>query len=166
MSMIDVGTYGAKRQSMKRGSPRDLLKRLIEDNSGLGEPDILKLFRSEVLDNPDMVDAIVEYWYANNYRSLTIRPVVASEFKAKARVQAKAETAKRVEVLTKIVKARAQRMVLLDMVLPNGKPLRDSTGKDCAKAGGWLSKIAAKIKPNEVVGKTLSETQVRRLMGA
>lgn len=163
MSMIDVGTYGAKRQSMKRGSPRDLLKRLIEENSGLGEPDILKLFRSEVLDNPDMVDAIVEYWYANNYRSLTIRPV-ASEVKTKARVEAKVQTAKRVEVLTQVVKARAQRMVLLDWVMPSGKPLRDSTGKDCAKAGGWLAKIAAKIKPNEIVGKALSEAQVRKLL--
>ena len=49
------------------------------------------------------------------------------------------------------------------MIMPNGKPLRECTGKDCAKAGGWLSKLAKKVKPNQKVGDVLSEAQVKRL---
>ena len=33
--------------------------------------------------------------------------------------------------------------VLLDFVMPSGKRLRDSTGKECRAAGGWLSDIGA-----------------------
>jgi hypothetical protein len=52
---------------------------------------------------------------------------------------------------------------LLDFALPNGKLLRNCTGKECKEAGGWLTAVAAKVKPNEIVGKVLSEEKLRAL---
>jgi hypothetical protein len=59
------------------------------------------------------------------------------------------------------------KMILLDLMLPNGKPLRECTGADCAKLGpamgAWLSRIAGEVKPRQKVGDILSEESVREL---
>lgn len=152
MTTLETGVYGAKVQSWKRASPRDLLKRLIDENPNSSKEDLLKKFSDKVTKNH--LDAIIEYWFANNYNSLTERKAPAPSREQKRAI---------VEQRKSEIKARAVNMVFLDLVLPNGKPLRDCTGKDCAKAGGLFAKIANKIKPNEIVGKVLSETEVRKL---
>lgn len=53
------------------------------------------------------------------------------------------------------------RVVLLDLVLPNGKALRHATGVECAKAGGFYSEIAKHIKPTQVVDRHLSEANLQ-----
>jgi hypothetical protein len=49
------------------------------------------------------------------------------------------------------------------------KALRDCTGRECAKLGGkvgaWLGRIAAKVKPGDVVGDVLDEAEVRKMYG-
>lgn len=157
MTMLSqTGIYGAKRQTWKRASPRDLLKRLMDENGRASEQAIQRKFTVAVRDDEDYIDAIIEYWFANNYRSLVHKQPQVTQ-------AARAEHAALAEVIKEKIKVAAARMVLLDMVLPNGKPLRDSTGKDCAKAGGWLSKIAAEIKPTQKVGEALSEAEVQKL---
>jgi hypothetical protein len=154
MSMIDTGTYGAKRQSWKATNPRDLLKQLI-DKLGADEEAVREQFAAKVKNDPDCLDTVIEYWVANNYRSIVHpREIVRQDPVAKAQT---------VENIAKYVKTKATALVLLELVQPNGKPLRDCTGKECAKAGGWLSKIAAKIKPTQKVGDALSEKEVRAL---
>jgi hypothetical protein len=63
----------------------------------------------------------------------------------------------------KDARSRLQRIVLMDLILPTGKRLRESTGDDCAKAGGWLRAIARVVNPTEVVGAVLNEEQVREM---
>lgn len=156
MTSLDTGTYGAKVQSWKRANPRDLLKRLIEEQPRADKETLFKAFRDQVRgdDGEDFLDSIIEYWFANNYHSLTERPSPAPS---------KAAKRARVEEIKATIKARAAKMILLDMVLPNGKPLRDCTGRECAKAGGWFTKIAGQVKSGDIVGKVMSETQVRKL---
>ena len=68
--------------------------------------------------------------------------------------------------MEKAIEAKAQ-IILLDLVLPNGKALRDCTGRDCkqmsGKMGGWLQKIAERVKPTQFVGDVLKEADVRKL---
>jgi hypothetical protein len=158
----DLGIYGAKRQSMKKASPRDILFKLMQDYPSATESDLCKRHKDAIIDDPDQFDAIHAYWFANNYRSLQVKQTFTPDAVAKRKISAKKEISKTVAV----IKTRAVRMVLLDMTMPNGKLLRDSTGKDCAKAGGWLAKIAKTIKPTDVVGKVLSESQIRKLWQA
>lgn len=54
--------------------------------------------------------------------------------------------------------------VLLDLVQSNGKKLRDCTGEECQRIGGWLIKIADRIGPNGIVGKQLSEAEVANIL--
>ena len=56
--------------------------------------------------------------------------------------------------------------MLLDMILPTGRSLRESSGEDCERAGGWLSQVAKKIQPGQIVGDVMTEEQVRRLWKA
>lgn len=158
MTSLDTGTYGAKRQSFRKASPRDLLKRLMEENSRASEQKLQAMFADKVRSDDDYIDAIIEYWFANNYRSLVSKPEAPAQ-----KQRAVAERAARVEVIKEKIKIAATRIVLLDITMPNGKALRDCTGKDCAKAGGWLSKIAKSIKTTDVVGKVMSESAVQKI---
>lgn len=58
---------------------------------------------------------------------------------------------------------RLRQVILLDMVLPTGKKLRDSTGAECAKAGGFFSEVARYLKPSEVVDKHLNEAELQNI---
>lgn len=158
MSQIEVGTYGAKRQSMKKAQPRELLRNLIEENPKAPEQKLLSLFADTVRDDPEMIDAVLEYWFANNYRCLTFRSDAVERLNSAKRLAAS------VTSIAVAAKTRATRMVLLDMVMPNGKSLRDCTGADCAKVSGWQAKIAKLVKPSQKVGEVLSEAQVRKLL--
>jgi hypothetical protein len=156
MSMIDTGTYGAKRQSWKATNPRDLLKQLI-DKLGADEEAVREQFAAKVKNDPDCLDTVIEYWVANNYRSIVHpREIVRRDPVAKAQT---------VENIAKHVKTRATALVLLELTMPNNKLYRDCTEKDCRKFGGWHLKVAdkLKLKPNQKVGDALSEKEVRAL---
>jgi hypothetical protein len=61
---------------------------------------------------------------------------------------------------------RLRTIILLDLVQPNGKKLRDCTGKECREAGGWLIKVADRIGDHGVVGATLDEAAVAAIFSA
>ena len=57
-------------------------------------------------------------------------------------------------------------LVLLDLVQPNGKKLRDCTGKECRQAGGWLVKVAERVGDRGVVGATIDEAEVASIFAS
>jgi len=161
---VDTGTYGAKRQSWEDPNPRDLLLRLIKEHPEKTEAGILALFRREVQDNDDYLNPIISYWFANNYLALTAKKKPKEEVqeeREQIRETAKAKLDEHIE--------REAKIILLDLLLPNGKVLRNCTGRECAKlgpkVGRWLTKISKQIRPNQIVGDTFSEAQIRRLYG-
>lgn len=54
---------------------------------------------------------------------------------------------------------------LLNWMMPNGKKLGDCTGRECRKAGGWLTRVAAKVPPRKLVRDVLSDAQLQKLYG-
>ena len=108
----------------------------------------------------DALDRIISLEYGKAFRS--VFPPTKAELKktaSKIRSRNKEDDAA-VDVIKSKIASR-----LLDFVMPNGKPLRSSTGKECADAGGWFAKIAKAVKPNQKVGAVLDEAQVRKLFG-
>jgi hypothetical protein len=171
MTNLDTGYTGAKVQSWNRANPRDLLKKLLEAHGDRDDKDkMLKLFY-EKLEEADKAytDAIVEYWFTNNYNSLTAERVIRDPASRAARQKTETAVAGQMksELREKII--GAANLMLLALVLPNGKKLADCTGRECRalskKTGSWLKKIADKIKPDERVGDRLSEADVRKLYG-
>jgi hypothetical protein len=55
---------------------------------------------------------------------------------------------------------RLQTIILLDLIQPNGKKLRDCTGTECGEFGGWLIKIRDRVGAG-IVGEVLSEAEIR-----
>jgi uncharacterized protein YfaP (DUF2135 family) len=166
--MLNTGILGAKVQSWKSANPRDILKRLMEENPRMEKPALLAALRHELLseDRIEYLDAVIEYWFSNNYHSL-VAPRVSATRPSPA--VAKAAKQEKIAAIRQKVERHIEEKVearLLDFIMPSGKTLRDSTGADCAKAGGWLTKIAGKVNARQRVGNVLSEEQVRKLFKA
>lgn len=166
MTAVDTGIQGAKRQSFHKASPRGVLMRLINENPRADEHALLRLFGEKIKEDAesgdDYLSPIIEYWFAHNYRSLVNEKAAPS----KRLATRAAKQAKVAEIKEKVTaRIRQEALFLLDTTLPNGKALRDSTFGECAKIGGALSKIASKGKPGQIVGKVLSDAQLRKLQG-
>jgi hypothetical protein len=162
---INLGMTGAKRQTWNEANPRALLEVLIAEHPGASRTRLLKLFRARLKedDGEDYVDVIVEYWFTNNIRSMT-SSLTDEERKEKAAARKRKVDALAAE-LKKRIEVKAQ-IVLLDMVMPSGKPLRDSTGAECKLAGGWLARLASRMQPDELVGENATEEDLQNLYSA
>lgn len=168
------GLYGAKVQSWHKANPRDLLKRLLDEHRADAisfdqtlKKKVLAAFRDAVREDEDYLDPIIEYWFSNNYHSLIEAPrEVTTPAQRSQMRQSVVETVKKA-VERRIVEEA--KIALLDMVLPNGKSLRDCTGKECAalgpKIGGWLTRVAGEIGPRQKVGSALTEDRLQALYG-
>ena len=80
---------------------------------------------------------------------------------AKKEKEAKQKAA---DIVNGIVTTQA-RIVLMDMILPNGLALSECTGPDCRAAGGWLVKVADLVGDSKV-GDVLDEAKLRSIYAA
>ena len=162
MTHIDPGTLGAKRMSWRHG-PRELLKHIIDDLSTADRERLLAEFTDQMLlpENRPALESSIEYFFTNNLNSLLQHSGLAS-----SRTLARARTRERAEQVSKDIVQQltvvAGRM-LLDLILPHGKSLKETTGSECLAIGGWLSQIGAKMKPDDLVGAVFSEEQLRKI---
>lgn len=161
------GVRGAKVQTWKATNPRQLLKRIIEENPGSDRVALLHIFRDTMWredEAEDYVDVIVEYWFANNYHSLVGPQPVADRVGTRRRT---ADMAERISERLTAKIAEEAKIALLEMVLPNGKQLRQCSGAECKamapRIGGWLSRVAGKVGSKKLVGDVLTEESVREL---
>jgi hypothetical protein len=169
MTMIDTGTYGAKRQSTRKANPRDTLLRLMERYPSTSEEDLYLKWSLKVDDDADQIDTVKRYWFANNHRSLVMQKREAAKPPAQKKLEAKTRVTK-VEEVKAAIKVRAAQMVLLDLQIAvskgKKKALRDCTGAECLKAGGWLVNIGKSIKATDIVGGVMSEAKARKFWSA
>lgn len=149
-----IGSTGAKRQTWKKANPRELLKQIVEETTS--EDKAYDEFVAAIDGDRAMMEAIIEYWFANNYRSLTYQPTYEPREATKRREQMADRAAT-------IIKTRAEQMVLLEMTMPNGKTLAECTGKEVANFGTKFLALSKAVRPNEKIG-TLSEIEVRRFL--
>jgi hypothetical protein len=138
MTVLETGTTG--------DNPRSLLLELLRQMPHADEATLAHQMRDHILaEQRDLLLPIILYFIRNNIRSLQAR----SEGRATRKLVAEAKA--------KIVER------LLDMIMLNGKLLRDCTGADCIRLGGWLTRVGKKVGPKQRVGEVLSEQQLRAL---
>jgi hypothetical protein len=177
MTYIDTGggiVRGATRQSWRSPTARALFDGLMDKcDDPRGDTAREKVFAEfiEIMDGKGGAQyhhAIFEYWLTNTYRAWLkahpeSQPRAAREQRA-ATVAALKTRAK--ETLTAAIDRKVEQR-LLDWILPNGKALRDCSGRECREMsrelGSGLARIAEKVKPDEIVGQVLREEQVRKL---
>lgn len=161
---------GATVQSWRASSPRALLERLVAVHGFEDREQLLRIFEEHVRGNDALISTIIEYWYTNNLNSL-----IAAQHRAKpeealqmASVREKANREAR-ETVTKAIEHRA-RLMLLDLMMPNGKRLRACTGEECRSlsktVGQWLVAVAKEVPAKKRVGEALSEDRLHELYEA
>jgi len=179
MTFTDAGVRGATGQSWRGANPRDLLKRVIDDNPGSDRVALFKLFVEQLKDDDgDYMETIIEYWFANNYHSLIAARAssaaadvgLAESGRRSSSSATAAERAAWVAGTTERLRekiAEEATIALLDMTMPNGKHLAECTGEECGflgrRLGNWLRKVARRLKPHETVGDVLTEADLRAL---
>lgn len=166
---ITSGITGAKRQSWRRANPRDVLKRLIDKNPDWTEDEALTECWDILHRDQQQMRTVYEYWFANNYRSLTqphASPAPRTEAARQQTAQEVEKTAQRIRTqIDKKIEERVK-IELLKMVLPNGKTLSETTREELIALGGWTEKVAQQLKPKQTVAQAgLTEAQLRALYG-
>lgn len=157
MTHMDLGQRGAKRQSWQRANPRAVLEALYRKHPDASEEELAAKFWDEIRSDDDVLKVIaLDYWFPNNYRSMIVPP--ASPPRTRMRVAA-AAVQKQVEAGIQ----KQARLLLMDLLMPNGKTLSECTGRDCQRFGGWLKKISTRVKPRQKVGDVLTETDLQSM---
>jgi hypothetical protein len=166
--------YGATREHRKGSSAEALLKTLMDratDPHSWEERNDIKAEITTTLRSKEgqkYIESVIDGWFQNAYRRL-LKDYPNGDAPPEREVHVTASKTKQVEVEQKLEKAidRRVKLKLLDLVLPNGKALRDCTGRECRalgkKTNRWLVAIADRIKPTDLVGAVMSETAVRRM---
>lgn len=166
MTNIEPGRTGAKRQSFRTPSPRALLEELIREHPKADEQALLAYFREAVIDNEEYILVIIEYWFANNYRAVT-DPTLTEIKDSKRSQKRRDEDRRKTAELAEAIRERIKDISLLEMLMVNGKKLADCTGRECLAMGPavgvWLTRVGQALKPDQVVGKQLTEEQVKEL---
>lgn len=125
-------------------------------------------FLETVQSSPDYLSALATDYFDRQAAQWKIQQIGKSHSlvgtsTVQASAERRAESAARVERVHAELKAKLRAVILLDITLPNGKKLRDATGAECAKAGGFYAAVAKHVKPTQVVDKHLSEADLRNI---
>lgn len=178
MTFTDTGVRGATGQSWRGANPRDLLKRVIDDNPTADRVALFRVFVEKLNeeDDGDYMQTIIEYWFANNYHSLIAARLTAGERSRSAeaadaeRSEASAQREEWIAGTTEKLRekiAEEATVALLDLMMPNGKLLAACTGQECVtlgrQMGSWLRKVGHRLKSDETVGAVLTESDLRAL---
>jgi len=161
MLEINTGVTGAKRQSWRRANPRDVLKRLLDKSPELTEEQAELECWEIIHKDVSQMRTVYEYWFANNFHSL-MHPRPLRQSGASSRLSRRMH-----EQIEEHIEEKVEekfQIILLDMELPTGKQLRASTREELLECGGWMQRVAERLKPNQTVGQAgISEQQLREL---
>jgi len=160
MTHIESGRQGAKRQTWRDVNPRKLLREIIEDDPDGDEAAWREAFIKKIVDELDGIDLEGTYTGACVKYTLDNAILALAPTRKKSSKLVQKETMK--EAIDK-AQTKAQAILLLHLVMPNGKPLGQCTGADCKRFGGWYAKLGKLVPKGKTVAEVLSESKVRQL---
>jgi hypothetical protein len=161
MTHIEPGIQGAKRATWRDSDPRPLLARIIADNAKADEQEWWRLFWNEVGEEPESLRSMAKYWF--DHALLAYMRDIKRGRPRKEDIEREREA---VALAKRKLKRRIEHEItiaLLEMVMPNGKPLGECTGTDCRKFGIFGQLLAKRVPPKQTVSETLTEAQVQSL---
>jgi len=166
---LSSGTTSAKRNSWREANPTAILKRVIDDNPDASYEVIRDRTRAIIRGREkwwsEQLETIFEYWCWNNYRRLSKAPPLTPEERAAQKAASDAAAAAIRQQIEAKIGERVQ-IALLEMILPSGKPLRESTREELVDLGGWAQRVAEEMQPGQTVADAgMTEERLRDLYG-
>lgn len=143
--------------------PHALLDRIIAESPRAGAAAWRAAFLEAIAHDERLLLATARAWCD---RALMNRSASAAKRRNeadRAAAAAAAEQATQVRAALADHIEQAATIVLLNLMMPNGRTLGDSTGADCKRFGGWFEALAERVPEKRTVASTLSEVQVRRI---
>ena len=135
-----------------QANPRELLLTLREQNPDASDNRLFELFREQIDGNDDYQLAVDWYFFIN---------MLTYEKRARAATKTHAQvTAQRKRIAGQI----AQKILLLNLTMPNGKELGDCFGAEIGKFGSAYLKLEKHVPKTKTVRSVLSENQVRNIL--
>jgi hypothetical protein len=130
-------------------------------NPRASEKEAFDLVCAELKKDQGYWGAIFSYWFANNYKQFYVEENGEHSVTFVHRQSERQVRTGERETINEL--KRNIKSALMDHTLSNGKELRDASFGDCAKEGGWFLAISKCGKANEIVGKKLTETDLKNL---
>jgi len=153
---------------MKPHALKELLRNSMRDNPDASEKEIRDICERACARSSELQRDLFQYWFVNSYGDFVVERFAPSQHAImatradKSRGSTQVGAAGRSEGTHQI--KNEMLACFMDYSLPDGTPLRFATFGQCAQAGGWLEAIGRQGKANEVVGKKLTEIDLRNLM--
>ena len=166
MTHIETAREPNRKRRNESLSARALLGKIIADNPKATKEEITYLF-NDATEDDEYLFFFRQFWL-NLHLGPMMKPVESVEDRQRRleerREQNRTAAEENKERLTTRFEHEAKKR-LLDIVMPNGKPLAECTFAECGHWGGWLSGIAkqGKATPQKMVGSILSERAVARI---
>lgn len=139
-------------------NPMGILSHLREQSPKASAEILFLKWRDEIKDDEDMLSAALHHAFTNMLTAIDRM----SKKSLRGRVITEAEREKQETDVNQIIKT-VKKVVLMSLILPNGKALRYCTFAECAAAGGWFAKVAKLGKPNQIVGTVVTEEQLAKI---
>lgn len=153
--MLNVRTGSAAVSRVAQKNPMEVLISLIEDDPTADADRLFGQWLKQVREDEDLLLPALRHTFTNMLSCLD-----RDRRRQKPRALATSRQVERAETVER-AKNIIVSHIFMNMALPGGKLLRDARFKDCAAAGGWFSRVAKMGKPDEVVGRTISEEDLR-----
>lgn len=157
---------------IKRTNLFGAFRKAMMNNPDASRKEAFELFLESMRSDPaylhdlalNYFDNMVGQWKVDRIgKSHSLVATSAAHRRAEVSAERRTESVARIAKATDELKSRLRAIILLDMTLPNGKKLRDATGAECAKAGGFYTEVSRHLKPTQVVDKHLSEAELRNI---
>lgn len=158
MAHIDIDTL--KETRARRERPTNLnellisLRKLYKTES---KDDVTARFLDRLREDDGFIDQSGMFWVSLNWNKL-VEPAKPAKPQTKKMRRSPAVAAAAAAVVVEKIKD----IVLLDLVMPNGKKIRHGTGREVLNFGGGFAKLACRIGGDDIFGEHFSEADVRR----
>lgn len=156
---VNLGSKAATRQRWDRKiAIQPIIKELRDEHPRANVDKLVKLLVERLREDDDALVALAEYAVRNALNSLEgyVRRERAGVMPHQ-RIERAADIAA-------AAKEAVDRILLLNLEMPNGKRMRYCTGEEMGKFGAGYSRIAKKVGKTKCVGQVLDENGVRELM--
>jgi len=140
-----------------------MLRRIMRWMPGAAEEDTWPIFLAEVLKDDEMRDACLRWFHVNARNRLERHALVEPPAKRTAAQARQAREEKHARAADRM--ARVDAVMILDHVMPNGKPLRDCTFGYAREVGGDFMCIGRMGRPDQIVGEVLTDQRADAMVG-
>lgn len=132
---------------------RDIVADLVKHSPAVARNELFEAFQGKISSQPSLRRSVEWYFFIQMYTEIVApskRPTVPNSVGERE-----------INTMKDAIKSK---IVLLDLLMPNGKPLRNCTGAEAATFGNRFKVVADRVGKTKLVGAVLNEADLQKIM--